>query len=227
MRKDRVGCLVILLSLSILILTLAVPITAEEEYNVLVSLQSISPSEGGQFGGDNVLSEERLMLGEWYGLVDGKAVGRAYIYDSNWDLIFNLTSHTPRGIDQFSHSVDLQNEIIVVGNPLAPIETYLEAGEVHVFDNYGSPSYTLQAPQLQGNSYFGNDVAIGKDIILVGESGASVPGFINAGKVHVYDFEGVYLTTLSSPSMKQNGRFGWSLDVSDEFIIVGEPGTCY
>jgi hypothetical protein len=225
MRKDRVGCLVILLSLSSLILTLAVPINAEEEYNVLATLQSPSPDEGGMFGGDIVLGEERLMIGEWHGLVDGITAGRAYLFDTNWSLVLNLSSSTPSGSDNFGHSVDFHDDIVVIGNPGARLNNYLWAGEVHVFDTDGSPSYTLQPPQLRGDNYFGNAVAIGKDILLVGESGAKVQGINDAGNVHVYDLEGGYLTTLTSPSIKTDGRFGWSLDVSDEFIIVGEPGN--
>jgi hypothetical protein len=225
MRKDRVGCLVILLSLSILIATMIVPINAEEEYNVLATLQSPSPKGEGYFGGDIVLGEERLMIGEWHGLVDGFSAGRAYLFDTNWSLIFNLTSSTPSGMDNFGHTVEFHDDFVVVGNPNARLLDYLEAGEVHVFDTNGFPLYTLQSPQQQSLNHFGNAVAIGKDIILVGESGHDVQAINDVGAVHVYDFEGTHLTTLTSPSKKPDARFGWSLDANDEFIIIGSPGN--
>lgn len=208
-----------------IITSLILHVRADEEYNVLATLQSIYPTNGGKFGGDIALSEDLLMIGEWLGLVDGETVGRAYIYDSNWNLILNLTSLTPQVTDQFGHSVDILDDIGVVGNLNAQQGNLSYAGEAQVFDNYGSPLYTLQSPQLKAYGFLGGAVAVGKDIILVAESGATVQGLPYSGNVHVFDFEGVYMTTLSSPSTKTHGRFGWSLDASDEFIIVGEPGN--
>ncbi len=96
-----------------------------------------------------------------------------------------------------------------------------------MFDSDGSLQFTLQSPEPQKSGNFGIEVALVKDFILVAETGGIVQGYVHPGAVHVYDTEGVYLTTLTSPSMKHNGEFGDKLAANEEFILVGEPGSTH
>jgi len=113
---------------------------------------------------------------------------------------------------------------MVIGSPVYDAEGLRNAGEAYVFDSDGSIQFTLRSPDPQMQARFGIEVAFGKDVILVGESRRDVEGGFNSGAVHVYDTEGVHLTTLTSPSMKNNGFFGEKLSANEEFILVGEAG---
>ena len=63
-KKSRMQTAFLLLCI---ITSLIIHVRADEEYNVLATLQSIYPTNGGKFGGDIALSEDLLMIGEWLG----------------------------------------------------------------------------------------------------------------------------------------------------------------
>jgi len=215
----------ILILLCILAAFSVIPVRAEEEYNVIATLEPSNPKGLGGFGGDFALSEDLLLIGECRGHVEGVgSAGKAYLYDTDWNLLLTLQAPEPETPAKFGRSVDLLGDVMVVGCPLAMVEDLPTAGKVYVFDSDGSLQFTLQSPDPQLHGMFGIEVALGKDVILVGETGGMAQGFLKAGIVHVYNTEGVYLTTLTSPSMKNNGLFGYKLVANEEFILVGEPG---
>jgi hypothetical protein len=216
-------CLIILFVLAATNMAL---VGAEEEYHVITTLESSNPQGFGGYGGDIAFSEGLLLIGEWWGQVEEvREVGKAYLYDTEGNLISVLQAPEPKKTDEFSHSVDILGDIIIVGSHTTTVEGLLKAGEGYVFNTDGSLLSILQSPEPTGVGLFGMEVALGKDIILVAEPGVTVQGVPHAGKVHVYDTEGVYITNLTSPSMKSDGHFGYTLAASDEFIIVGEPGA--
>jgi hypothetical protein len=215
----------ILILLSILAVISVTPVRAEEEYHVVATLEPSNPQGYGGFGGDIALSEDLLLIGEWWGHVEefGTA-GLAYLYDNDWNLLSTLQAPEPELIASFGRSVDLLGDMMVIGSPYHDAEGLRNAGEAYVFDSDGSLQFTLRSPDPQMQARFGIEVAFGKDVILVGESRYDAEGVYNAGAVHVYDTEGVYLTTLTSPSAKIQGFFGENLAANDEFILVGEAG---
>jgi hypothetical protein len=215
----------ILILLCILAAISVAPVRAEEEYHVIATLEPSNPQGFGGFGGDIALSGDLLLIGEWWGEVeDFGTAGLAYLYDSDGNLLSTLQAPEPELNAEFGRTVDLLGDMMVVGSPLYDAEGLRRAGEVYVFDSDGSLQFTLQSPDPQMSGNFGIEVALGKDVILVGETGGTTQGILNAGAVHVYDTEGVYLTTFTSPSMKPVGLFGYMLVANEEFILVGEPG---
>jgi hypothetical protein len=216
----------ILVLLSILTVVFMAPVLAEEEYHVVATLEPSNPQGYGGFGGDIALSGDLLLIGEWWGEVEefGTA-GQAYLYDTDWNLLSTLQAPEPELNAEFGRSVDLLGDMMVIGSPVYDAEGLRRAGEAYVFDSDGSFQFTLQSPEPQNSGNFGIEVALGKDIILVAETGGTVQGIYNAGVVHVYNTKGVYITTLMSPSMKTVGLFGDKLAANDEFILIGEYGS--
>ncbi len=81
----------------------------------------------------------------------------------------------------------------------------------------------LQSPQPESYSEFGWSVAIDEAIIVVGEPWATEDGKCMAGRAHMFDSEGNLLMTLQSPEPEQNAWFGWTVSVSGDTVVVGEP----
>jgi hypothetical protein len=204
--------------LCVLAVVYVTPVKGEEEYHLIATLQSPAPHGYGAFGGDSELGEDFLVIGECYALVnEGMSVGRGYIFDFDWNLITSIQSH-------FASSIDVLDDLIIVGNPDVNIDDFAEAGKAYLFNTGGSLLLTLQSPNPMTYGNFGAMVNFGKDTIVVSEIGGSVQGFNSPGLVHVFDMEGDLLTTFMSPSPKPYGRFGNFMDVSDEFIVIGEVG---
>jgi hypothetical protein len=215
----------ILILVGILAAVSMVPVRAEEEYGLIATLEPTIPGGGAYFGTDIALSEDLLLISEYKGHVeDVGPAGKAYLYDADWNLLSTLQAPEPRTPADFGWSAAALGDLIVVGCPMVEVEGIRRAGEAYVFDSDGSLLSTLRSPDPKSSGEFGIGVALGKDVILVGEIGGRVQGFLFAGAVHVYDTEGVYITTLTSPSMKNSGMFGNELAANEEFILVGEPG---
>ena len=201
------------------------PVKGEEEYHLVATLQSSAPHGYSGFGGDTELGEDFLVIGECHAIVNEEiSAGKLYIYDFDWNLITSIQSPNPSTNEQFTSSVDVLGDLIIVGNPSANLDDVEEGGKVYLFDIEGSLLLTLQSPNPMERAGFGTMVNFGKDTIVVSEIGGYVQGFNAPGLVHVFDMEGVLITTLMSPSPKPGGRFGNFMDVSDEFIVLSEIG---
>jgi len=162
LREGRVGSIVVLLFLSILIATTVVPINAEEEYHVIATLQAPSPSQGGEFGFDIALNEDLLLIGEWQAKVgEINDAGRAYLYDTDWNLLATFQAPEPELGANFGYSVDFHGDMIVIGCLGYNSEGILDAGEVYVFDSDGSLQFTIQSPDPEERGVFGTDVVLG------------------------------------------------------------------
>jgi hypothetical protein len=184
----------VLILLGILASISVVPVRAEEEYNAIATLEPSNPQGFGGFGGDITLSEDFLLIGEWWGHVEGVGcAGLAYLYDADWNLLLTLQEPEPKTPADFGRSVAILGDMIVVGCPMVEVEDVRYAGKVYVFDSKGSLLSTLQSPYPEGDGEFGIEVALGKDVILVGEMCDTVQGVNDAGSVHVYNTDGVYI----------------------------------
>ena len=222
--KSSNAKLIGLITLCIIMLLFTNTALAEEEYNIILTLQAPTPTERGGFGNDITLDGECLIIGEWHSSFDDLSqVGRAYIFDSDWNIVSTLSAPIPSQGDTFSQSIDANEDIVVVGSPRTKPEGLREVGEAHVFSFGGSLLLTLKSPTPSATGYFGFEAAVGRDIVVVAELGGIKEVYF-AGCVHVYSSEGDHLATLVSPSMKASAEFGRSLAVSDEFIVAGEPG---
>ena len=202
------------------------PVRADEEYQIIVTLQAPEPKSLGRFGVETTLFEGGLIVGTNLADVgDIGSAGKAYIYDSNWVLTTTIPSPTPREAETFGKQLDAYGDRIVISNDRATIDGLDERGAVFLFDTDGSLILELQMPVPGKWQQFGAEVSLGKEIILVAEVGGIIEEVPHGGIVHAYDDEGGFIRSLISPSIKPEGTFGWSLAVSDEFMLIGEPGN--
>jgi hypothetical protein len=224
-KSDFNGKLALFILLGILATIFVTSVLAEEEYHIVATLQAPEPESYAKFGCSVAISNGILVVGEYKAEVDGYIqAGKAYIYDLNGNLISAIQSSQPDGNGHFGISVDVVDEIIAVGNFKADLEDIVEAGKTHVFNSSGDHLLTLQSPDTEEKQRFGFMVAVGDEIVLASQLRGTIQGVMNAGSVHMYDFEGVHLSTFLSPSMKINACFGNSLDTSDDLILIGEFG---
>lgn len=92
-----------------------------------------------------------------------------------------------------------------------------------------SHEQTLEDPLGQDGSGFGASIARSFDYLVVSAPFATVFGVPNAGAVFVYSFNSVQQrfvlrTTLTAPTLAQDGYFGYAVALTDRSVIVGWPG---
>ena len=104
-------------------------------------------------------------------------------------------------------------------------ESLLAASPVLSVAAIRHPTVNLTNPAPQENGQYGQTVAIGGGIIVVGEPDAKVTNVRLAGAIiGFFDSAGNLEAGIDSPNVTLGGQFGWSLAVGSGIIAVGARG---
>ncbi|MBI5668071.1 MAG: hypothetical protein HZC41_08685 [Chloroflexi bacterium] len=128
---------------------------------------------------------------------------------------------------RFGSSVAVSAGMIVVGQPNAAVGLPNQ-GAAQVYAKNGSvwnQVAELTAPDAITDHYFGTAVAIDGSVMAVGAYGDDDRG-AEAGSVYVYTRQGQSWqleTKLTAPDGAAGDRFGFSVAISGDTIIVGAP----
>lgn len=103
----------------------------------------------------------------------------------------------------------------------------MDAGVIYVYDAAtGNLRLTIPNPEPSVDDEFGGAIALVNGDILVGASGDELDGVRHVGSAYLFDgWTGQLLMTLRSPSDTPSFYFGNAVAATDEFLILGAPGT--
>jgi uncharacterized protein (DUF2345 family) len=172
-------------------------------------------------GAQVALSGETLVAGAPR---TGRAVGSAHVFAPDgrtWTEQASLVASDALRSDQFGRSVALSADTLVVGT--APV---YRPGLAYVFvraDAYWSEQAILSPDDVVRPDDFSESVAVSSDTLFVGSPEDDDNGF-NSGSVYVFiraDSTWTLLTKLTASV--RSGRFGSSLAVSGDTLVVGSP----
>jgi hypothetical protein len=162
---------------------------------------------------------------------DGGAVksGAAYALrrsNNSWEHSNKLTAVSAATNDYFGWSVAVANGEVFVGAPLND-ENAVNSGAVSVFqwsENAWSINSTLFAELASGGDQFGTDIAVDRQTLAVGapRSGPRGSAYVFQSESEV-DLDWQFATRLSTNNVANNARFGSSLAVQENQIIVAAP----
>ncbi len=192
--------------------------------------QRILPLEGsyGQFGSSAAISGDTAVIGAFRG-------ERAYVYvrtSDGWTRQGVLAASDGTGQDYFGCAVAISGDTVVVGAFGDDVGTTsdLQQGAAYVFVRTGT-TWTQQAkliaPSSQEWDYFGSDVAIVGDTIVVGAHERRVGESTAQGIAYVFERSGTTWTEtaqLVDPTGYSIAHFGYSVAMMQDTIIVGAPG---
>ena len=158
----------------------------------------------------------------------GVITGAAYIFNCNnsggCEYAQKLTSETSVDLDQFGHSVAINDEFIVVGAPQHDLDEVSNTGAAYIFERLeGTNEYEkvgdLFSPSPSISAQFGWSVAVNSNgIIAVGAKGDRIA----IGSVYIFkqaESTWEHIFTLEpdvSPSFPNVGNAGWSVAINDE-----------
>lgn len=145
-----------------------------------------------------------------------------------------------RSNHRFGAAVDIEGDRIVIGAPGNdhPDGTDLNKGRAYIYerDNSGLWSYISLVPRImnggqQGNANqqaqaeYGDAVAISDDTVAIASPKRDVISS-NEGEVFIYEYmNGSWVQTarLSAPSPQVQARYGTSIALDGDTLVVGEP----
>jgi hypothetical protein len=143
----------------------------------------------------------------------------------------SMFSSMPGFTDGWGTSVAFGDGFIAVGSP-SDDDINPNAGTVSVIwydPATGAPTMsTIVAPAgLSSNAAFGNVVAVSGNRMVV-SAPAQDSGMGPVGAVYIYDvgLSVVTLTEMLNPStLSVSDLFGWDVDIQDDWVVVGAPGS--
>jgi len=151
-------------------------------------------------------------------------LGPGYVYVFDVDGTHLMTLEAPEKEDQacFGVSVSISGDNIVIGENRATVNGVKWAGKVHIYNTEGDHLRTLQSPNPEAYAFFGSDVAISGDIIVVGEPRGEITRFLEEGRAYVFNIDGTLIQNLTSPDPSPKGEFGSAVEIQDDIVVVGE-----
>ncbi len=197
----------------------------------IATLNNPTPAPSDQFGWSVAVSGNYVVVGAYGDDTGAIDAGSAYVYDLSSMTptvpIATLNNPTPAPSDLFGNSVAVSGNYVVVGayldDTVGP-----DTGSAYVYDLSSMtptvPIATLNNPTPAPGDLFGNSVAVSGNYVVVGayldDTGAG-----DAGSAYVYDLSSmtptVPIDTLNNPTPAGFDRFGNSVAVSGNYVVVG------
>ncbi|MEJ2267233.1 MAG: FG-GAP repeat protein, partial [Anaerolineales bacterium] len=186
-------------------------------------LMASDAQAGDQFGLRVALSADTLAIGAPYKWVSsgGNAAGAVYVYQHQgdaWTQQARLTAPDGAPFDLFGSALALRGDTLAVGARSADSRSGRNAGAVYVYQRQGgdwSLQATLAAEDAAGSDFFGHDLVLMEEALLVGAPGhderASDDNF---GAVYLFRRRGDawnQAAKLSAPDLAANAQFGAAL----------------
>ena len=196
---------------------------------------------GDLFGFSVAISDTYAIVGAW-GEDWPSGGGAAYIYDISSlssdgsvplpTIIKNASTSSPTNA-YFGWAVALSDNYVIVSAPNA----FSATGQAFVFNlSDGSLLYTFDNPNPTTGDGFGGDLnpaqsptmlAISDNYAIVSTAVGNPASGDLSGKVYVFDLsDGSLAYTLDNPNAfgtTDGDRFGMTVDLDDDFVIVGAP----
>ena len=190
------------------------------EVKITASDGAIDDQYGRAVGIDT--SNGKIVVGAHLDDDNGDISGSIYVYNTDGTGEIKITTSDGDIGDTFGRAVAIGHGKVAAGAPFAD-ETASNTGTVYVYDQDGTNEFTITASDNTAsttNRKFGEALAIGANKIVVG-----APGVNNEqGAVYVYNMDGTGEVIITASDGAGTDRFGASVSVTENYIIVGAWG---
>ncbi|MGK7933817.1 MAG: FG-GAP repeat protein [Microcystaceae cyanobacterium] len=191
----------------------------------LQKLTAPDGAAGDQFGVSVSLSGNRALVGSIFDDDNGDGSGSAYLFDATMgDFLRKLTAPDGAASDRFGTSVSLDGNIALVGSPFDD-DNASNSGSAYLFDvTTGNLLQKLTAPDSAADDRFGTSVSLDGNIALVGSIFDDDNGN-ESGSAYLFDVTtGNFLQKLTAPDGAASDQFGFSVSLSGNQALIGNPG---
>jgi len=184
------------------------------------------------FGAAIAIGVDVIVVGADEDYENGTDSGAAYVFrfdGKGWAREQKLLASDGEAFDFFGRSVAIDGDTCLIGSPLA-FATDSFAGAVYRFHFNGTTwveEQKLMADDGEDGDGFGSSVAFDSATTVVGSPLDNGTGIDDSGSVYVFGSNGstwVQLQKLLPPVEAAFDRFGFSVALSGETLVIGSPG---
>lgn len=187
------------------------------------------------FGWSIAMDGDYLIVGIPNEKINGVTAGAANIYKRNaatdvWELQQKVIHPNYASSDKFGWAVDIDGDHAIVGAPFDDIGA-VDNGSAHIYKRNASNIWvvlpTLYNGASDGDNFgFTVDMSTANKTVAVGAIADDIAGTVDAGTVTVYyeNPAGLWLaaTTLYIPTNTSANAFGISIDLDDNYLMIGD-----
>jgi len=203
-------------------------IFSEKSGTMVRTLTSPNVQQEGAFGGSVAIGSGIIVVGAPLEDAGGyHQAGRVYVFGAQTgSLLYTLESPNTQDEGGFGSSVAVSGTVLVVGAPGEDVGVDGGAGNAYTFvATSGTPSCTLTSPNPGPGGAFGLSVAAWKGVVVVGEPGADLSGYLSVGDAYTFSSSTCMLAhTLLSTNEQETGLFGISVAAGSGVVVVGAEG---
>ena len=187
------------------------------------------------FGSSVAITDTYAIVGAYYeDDAGGTDSGKAYIFDltapASWNISVWDTSSVTDMSSMFQNASVFDQDLSAWVTTSVTNMTSMFDGATAYNNVTGALLHTLDNPNAYGTSasdYFGNSVATANTYSIVGAYYEDDAGGTESGKAYIYNnVTGALVHTLNNPnvySTSLDDRFGHSVALTDNYVIVGAP----
>jgi len=189
---------------------------------LVATLANPTPAASDNFGTSVAVSGNTVVVGAHLDDTGAFDSGSAYVFHAvTGALVATLTNPSPASSDYFGISVAVSGNIVVVGAERDDTGA-TDSGSAYVFNaTTGAMVAALANPTPTSSDSFGTSVAVSGNTVVVGavfdDTGAN-----DSGSAYVFNASsGALVATLANPTPASLDRFGNSVAVSGNTVVVG------
>ena len=197
----------------------------------------LTATDGGtndSFGVGVAVSGDTAIVGADFADIAGKTdAGAAYVFQRGamgWSQQAKLTPMDGQGNDWFGRQVAIDGSSAIVSALYGDTTGKPNSGSAYVFTKSATgwnQQAKLGASDAQSNDWFGYDVSISGEQVLVGAAYADLPMIADAGAGYSFVRSGTMWTQsnkLNASDPSPSGFFGNGVSVDGDTFLVGAPG---
>ncbi|WP_188618964.1 beta strand repeat-containing protein, partial [Cysteiniphilum litorale] len=200
-----------------------------------IETQKIVPVDiaaSDEFGISLAQSGNTLVVGSFGDDDNGSSSGSAYVYrydGQTWTLEQKLNASDGAANNRFGSSVAISDNAIAISASVGLTKT----GLVYVYrfndtTDMWDEEQKISVGDVTQTSNINYNIAMDKDVIVLGSGDASIAASGGEGAVYIYRFNGVSWAQevmLTAQTLVANGNFGFSVAIEGETVIASHRNT--
>ena len=190
--------------------------------NVIRTFNDPTPTTTDEFGIGVKVTADYVLVGAAADDTHAIDSGQAFLYNAQTgSLLHTFNDPAIAASSNFGHALDIDGDNVLIASTRDD-SLGTDVGRVYLFDAVsGNLLHTFDDPTVTASDEFGWSVAIEGNHVIVGAHFDDTHG-TNVGQVHLFDaVTGNLVRTFDDPSVSGEDKFGWSVDIEDDWLLVG------